>query len=227
MMRYLILLALLLCLPVHGEAWQVVSSGPVAVYHQGFESNETCATLGITPSGTVSCQFSTSGLDLEGSYTSRLDVNSTLIIPLPSSMTEVVVVLRVRFADALETSEYQIQIIDSGGSNIIQGIFQVYPDGIRVTDGTSVMPTSFQTQAGNSYWIKLRYKAGSGSDGEMSIAGWSGSSWVSASSNSLVKTAAAASLRLRNNQDSAGVEYWYYDDIYIFDEDITGNPNAL
>lgn len=205
------------------------SASPSYLYHEDFESNASCTTLGITTSGTVTCQHSSAGLNMEGSYVFRADANGTAYHTFTSSSV-VSAVLKWRVEDAIDSgSEIFMAVRDSSGNQLCR-ISMTYDGLLKASDATLNTGNSTSiTYTDASVYFRIDYAAGSGANGQCSGAWWNGSSWSELSSpiTTSAKTANAAQIFWNNWQDGAGVEYQYFDEIFVSTTKITADPTTL
>lgn len=186
-------------------------------YTQDFEGvGEPADWLTVN---TVDYDYSTVGLDMEGSECARLDPSAWIRYVFDSNpLDEIWVTFKYRVSEALENSEKLFNTQDDFGHNL--GEIYLWSAGpnyrVRYLYGSNAYGLS--RAYGNSYYLKIRVKrvGGSGNIAELWL--WDGSSWgTSIICNNGTQDYPNQRVVFWNYADT---EYIYIDDIKLSTEDL-------
>lgn len=225
----------IICLvsPVHSHAWFMMVAGSTVpsiswIFHSDFEDTTDRAQWNVE-AGTPNFDHSSTGLSMTGSYVMRLDAGNQVYggTAYDPDKDELCVVFQARYEDTMEANEYNLKFRDGASSNVCQAEFQTDGDIAAVGVGASGNVVTASFDADETAWFRGYYKKGTGANAICSISIWNGSSWDESITTAATSTTAVDRIRFQNGQDGTGVEYWYFDEVTIFETKFEGNPTTL
>lgn len=119
--------------------------------------------------GGALCDTSTSGLSLEASECASLVSGNKYLIaayPTPFNEAEIWIRYRVRFTE--DTSGYICRIYD-GSLGQVGYLYRLTGGALYVANGSTQNNTVATTAINTTYWVWIRYKKGTGANGEAEV----------------------------------------------------------
>lgn len=200
------------------------------VFYSGFEDFDERGLIWYGPG--VTQNHSSSGLSMSGSYVVRADAGG-VYMQLdfgPPGNDSYYTIFQWRYEDAFEADENIFYLKDLDNTTICTYEREASHSGIDVEGEGTTGATSWTLSPDTTYWFKIWYDYGTGSNSKCCISYWGGSSWDGETcdgggTSTIIN--GIGQVRWANNQNSVGTEYHYWDEIYMFNGDYTGNPNSL
>lgn len=199
------------------EGQEIASAGGF-IHENGFEAQSDDDDW-TADAGSPDLDYSTAGLSLEGSECAELSPSEAITIDVTTT-GEIYTVWMFRLDDDYESTETPFRIRDSGDSTLASVVFQNGNSVKAQPAGGSYTSSVATISSATSYYIKLRYKPGTGANAEIEC--WistDGTTWgTPQSSNDGTATANADNIRMYNGGDT---EVLYIDRFIENSSDIT------